>query len=222
MKSNRSNSDWLHELKGAAGVQTQRQAHEDLANYLYVVAYNYLRLRQTDIAALDRFAEEEKAALAQDFVQETLEKLAADDFALLQNYRGDGRFLSWAASVVRNQAAQELRRSYWTRRIAGSVDGEEESPLPLLTLPDLTPASNPADSLEQRELASALQDCIEALPERSRLAFWWTVAEDIPAASVADHFETTANAIYLLVSRARRQLRECLQAREVTPFALAA
>ncbi|MCB0237375.1 MAG: hypothetical protein KDH08_01795, partial [Anaerolineae bacterium] len=61
----------------------QASAHKDLANYLYVVAYNYLRLRQADLRALADFAAEELASLAQDFVQETLEKLARRDFALL-------------------------------------------------------------------------------------------------------------------------------------------
>ena len=221
LKSERSNSEWIDDLKGEKGIAVQRQAHEDLANYLYVVAYNYLRLRQTNIAALNRFADEEMAALAQDFVQETLEKLAADEFALLQNYRSEGRFLSWTAMVARNQAAQELRRSYWMRRIASPLDNEDETPLPLLNLPDLSLAANPAHSLEQSELAAALRACIEALPERTRNAFWWTVAEDVPAAKVADHLETTANAVYLLVRRARLQLQQCLTERQMTPSALA-
>lgn len=221
MKPERTNSSWINDLSGANGIDTQRRAHEDLANYLYVVAYNYLRLRQVNIAVLNRFADDEMAALAQDFVQETLVKLAANDFALLENYRGDGRFLSWAAMIARNQAAQELRRSYWTRRIASPIDGEEETPLPLLNLPDLSYSANPADSLEQSELAAVLRACIEALPERGRVAFWWTVAEDMPAAAVAEHLKTTANAIYLLVLRARRQLQQCLEAREMTPSALA-
>ncbi len=72
----RNNQDWLQELKGDCGVTRQADAHRDLASYLYVVAYNYLRLRQADLRALAVFPDEELAALAQDFVQETLEKLA--------------------------------------------------------------------------------------------------------------------------------------------------
>lgn len=82
----RSNQDWVQELCGDRGDDAQRLAHQDLARYLYVEAYNYLRLRQADLYRLADFAAEELAALAQDFVQETLEKLARDDFALLGRY----------------------------------------------------------------------------------------------------------------------------------------
>ncbi|GEM_PF-2496103 len=37
----RTNQAWLDELGGERGSAAQQQAHLDLANYLYVVAYNY-------------------------------------------------------------------------------------------------------------------------------------------------------------------------------------
>ena len=40
----------------AADFDAQREAHQDLASYLYVVAYNYLRLRQADLYHLADFA----------------------------------------------------------------------------------------------------------------------------------------------------------------------
>ena len=79
----RNNQAWVEELRGDCGSERQSDAHRDLANYLYVVAYNYLRLRQADLRALADFAPDETATLAQDFVQETLEKLARNEFAVL-------------------------------------------------------------------------------------------------------------------------------------------
>ena len=52
----RNNQAWVEELSGDYGVDAQREAHQDLASYLYVVAYNYLRLRQADLYHLADFA----------------------------------------------------------------------------------------------------------------------------------------------------------------------
>ena len=143
----RNNQAWVEELRGDCGSERQSDAHRELANYLYVVAYNYLRLRQADLRALADFAPEEVAALAQDFVQETLEKLARNEFALLASFSGAGKFTSWAAQIVRNQAAMELRKSYWTRRtpLPASDDSEESSEQPWLAqnLTDTSVRSGP-------------------------------------------------------------------------------
>lgn len=72
----RSSEEWVRELCGDRGQEPQQLAYQELANYLYVVAYNYLRLRQADLRALADFAADDVAALAQDFVRNTGEGLA--------------------------------------------------------------------------------------------------------------------------------------------------
>ena len=211
----RNNQAWVEELRGDCGSERQRDAHRDLANYLYVVAYNYLRLRQADLRALADFAPEEVAAVAQDFVQETLEKLARNEFALLTSFSGAGKFTSWAAQIVRNQAAMELRKSYWTRRTALPVgeDSEESSEQPWLaqTLTDTSVGVDPARRAQQQQVQEILQHCLAGLPERNRLAIVSCIADDMRAESVAQTLNTTANAVYLLIARGKRQLKECLQ-----------
>lgn len=217
--SARSNADWIRDLRGAGGHAAQRQAHEDLARYLYVVAYNYLRLRQADLAALAELAAEDLAALAQDFVQDTLEKLARDNFRLLDRYRGDGRFTSWAAQIVRNQAAMELRKSYWTRReILPEPGVGSESDEAVLTARAETPppGAHPEQAAAQAHVGMVLQSCLERLPERNRLAITRCIAEEARADEVAAALQTTANAIYLLITRGKRQLKECLQRAGIT------
>ena len=211
----RSNEDWVRELHGDRGQEPQQIACQELANYLYVVAYNYLRLRQADLRALADFAPEEMAALAQDFVQETLEALARNDFALLAKYRGAGKFTSWAAQIVRNQAAMELRKSYWTRRtpLQASDDSEEASEQPSLTqdFVDTSGQVDPAQQAQQQQVQDILQRCLAKLPERNRLAIVSCIADDVRAELVAQTLNTTANAVYLLIARGKRQLKECLQ-----------
>lgn len=212
--SDRSNADWLRDLRGAGGHEAQRRAHEDLARYLYVVAYNYVRLRQADLGALAAFAAEDLAALAQDFVQDTLEKFVQADFRLLGRYRGEGRFTSWAAQIVRNQAAMELRKSYWKRRdVLPDADTAADDDREVLTQrqEDAAPGTNPEQSAARAHVASVLQLCLERLPERNRLAITHCIADDERAEQVARSLNTTANAVYLLITRGKRQLKECLQ-----------
>ena len=221
----RNNQDWLQELKGDCGVTRQADAHRDLASYLYVVAYNYLRLRQADLRALAAFPDEELAALAQDFVQETLEKLARRDFALLATYSGAGKFTSWTAQIVRNQAAQELRKSYWTRRnpLPASDDSDATQEETVLThqLDDTSAQADPARRAQEGQATEALQRCLAGLSERYRLAVLNCLGEDVPADSVAQALGTTANAVYLIIQRAKRQLRQCLESAGIDRTVLA-
>ncbi len=206
----RSNTDWIRGLSGAEGADAQRLAHEDLANYLYVVAYNYLRLRQDSLSSLTAFAPEELAALAQDFVQETLEKLARNHFALLGQFRRDGRFTSWAAQIIRNQAAMELRRPYWTRRLELPQDQENGDRL-AAPQAHAAPKTDPEQAAQRAQVTSIVEACLDHLPARCRLAIVGCIAEESRADSVAQTLNTTANAVYLLIARGKRQLRECLQ-----------
>jgi len=206
----RSNTDWIRGLSGAEGADAQRLAHEDLANYLYVVAYNYLRLRQDSLSSLTAFAPEELAALAQDFVQETLEKLARNHFALLGQFRRDGRFTSWAAQIIRNQAAMELRRPYWTRRFE-LPQGQENGDRLAAPQAHAAPKTDPEQAAQRAQVTSIVEACLDHLPARCRLAIVGCIAEESRADSVAQTLNTTANAVYLLIARGKRQLRECLQ-----------
>lgn len=221
----RTNQAWVDELRGARGGDAQRQAHEDLARYLYVVAFNYLRLRQADLYRLADLAAEEMAALAQDFVQETLEKLARHDFALLASFGAAGNFTSWAAQIVRNQAAMELRKSYWTRRSplpqAGAREADDDQAGLASELADPADEIDPARQAQQLQVRDLLQRCLARLSERYRLAVLNCLGDDVSADAVARALNTTANAVYLIIQRAKRQLRACLEQAGLDRSALA-
>ena len=155
------------------------------------------------------------AALAQDFVQETLEKLARNDFALLTRYSAVGNFTSWAAQIVRNQAAMELRKSYWTRRAAlpqaDGADGEATSPALAWELADPASEADPARQAQQGQVHDLMQRCLGKLSERYRVAVLNYLGDDVAADVVAKVLETTPNAVYLIIQRAKRQLRACLE-----------
>lgn len=205
----RTNNDWLSELRGMHGPAPQEAAHRDLANYLYVVAFNYLQQRQHALAILAALDPQELAALAQDFVQDALLKLAQDNGVLLNQFRGEGAFTGWCARLLCNLIARELRRPFWQRRAPG------EEALGRF-------ATRSAEQLSQIEqLGAAIKHCLEQLQERRRVAFERCIIHDIPTDEVAHELSTSANGVYQLVFHARRELRLCLESCGVGPDTLA-
>ncbi|MCB0184491.1 MAG: RNA polymerase sigma factor [Caldilineaceae bacterium] len=206
----RSNQLWLDELRGDCGYDRQRQAYLDLANYLYRVAYNYLLKRQNDVPLLATQLGTELAALAQDSVQETLAKIAANHAALLDQYAGRGRFLGWMALIIRNHIAGFLRRSPYTREVSPPADMtnfviEETSTLNRLTL---------------AEIGAELQDCLDALPNPRREALLRCILHGERSKVVASELNRSANAVDQLVMHAKRQVRGCLQQKGIGPEVL--
>jgi RNA polymerase sigma-70 factor (ECF subfamily) len=207
----RDNQTWLEALRGKYGFERQRLAHQDLGKYLHKVVYNYLLMRQANLPALSSFSMEELAVLAQDFVQEALEKLAGNNFALLHQFEGRGRFTSWAAQIARRQAGQELRKAHWQRRITLSAEENETDDRQKLTFEQIVSEEIPPENAAMRqEVRGQLERCIKELPERGRLAFWECVANEQGIELVAERLQVTANAVYLLIYRAKRQLKKCL------------
>lgn len=192
---------WVEELRGDCGDEAQLLAFEDLANYLFRVAWNYLKRRQGDLDILGTFTADELSFMAEDFAQETLEKFVRDDFKILQQYRGEARFLSWAARIVTNRASEDLRKVEWKRRNAmpeaPSIDDRAE------TDPELTAVCS--------SVAEIISSCLDHLPEHYRRAFLGRVLEGENSKSIGQELNLTANAVDLLVFRARPKLRRCLE-----------
>lgn len=191
----RSNEEWLAGLRGQKGYAAQQQAYRDLGRFLHVVAYNYLLMRCGNIPVLTTFAPEDLTALAEEFVQDTLEKLAANNHALLNGYQGSGQFTSWAAVIVRRVIGKELQKRIWTQR---QRTQENEAPF----------VGGGGLSLAVR---TSLEECLAKLPERQRQALLRCLVEEEAAQEVAAALKTNANAVYLLVLKAKRKTKECLQ-----------
>lgn len=201
----RNNQLWLVELRGECGKARQMQAYQDLAKYLYKVAYNYLLKRQSDVPLLAKVTALELAASAQDHVQDVLFKLAANDHALLDQYQERGRFLSWTALIIRNHIAGILRRPPYTREIPPPatfelIRSEEMAAVRLLTL---------------EELGHELQDCLDTLPQSRHEAVTRCILLGEPTKLVARDMKRTINATDQLVFHAKRQLKKCLESKGI-------
>jgi RNA polymerase sigma factor (sigma-70 family) len=203
--TSRTAHTWVADLRGEQGWERQQAAHRDLANYLYVVAYNYLRQRQQlqNPTRLISYSTEELAAFAQDFTQDALVKVTDDNYARLAQFIGAGNFTSWAARMLTNLIASELRRAAWQKQEREPVEDQRQTTL------------TPEAIVQVEELNTILYQCLDQLDQRRRFAFEQCIGDDKRAKEVAPLLNTTENGVNQLVFRARQQLRHCLESHQI-------
>lgn len=215
----RSNQEWLDQLRGDDGEAQQGQAFEALATYLYHKAYDYLKERQgkRNPWRLVNLADEDVAALAQDAVQHTLEKLARDEFALLAGFRQEGSFTSWMRTIVINETKQKLREPHLNRGVWWSLSEEPSQvadKLQQMSAKDSW-SVDPEKWVMQQEVITALEKCLSQLDPELRQIFWGRVVDKQPAKALAATFKrSSVDEVYWAVRRAKRHLQRCLKKSE--------
>ena len=198
-----NSQEWLEKLRGSHGLAVQEEAHTCLGQYLFKVGYNYLLKRQIDVASLQHLSQVELAEDARDLVQDILEKMARDRFALLEKYHGKGRFQAWAAVVLRNHIADRLKLAEH-RYYRADPDKINQRSDPKLS-----------NSAIRDELASTLFECLEQLPEDKRTALIRRFVERESAKVVGASMNKSDNAINSLILRAKADMRSCLEGKGV-------
>ena len=121
-------------------------------------------------------------------------------------YQPTAKFTTWLFKITRNLVFNELRRR--KRHPAASLDGKEEDHA--FQAPD-TSAAAPDASLLDRELQTAIQQAIDALPEVQRMAIILRRHEDLSYEEIAEVLDLSVPAVKSTLFRARADLRERLQ-----------
>jgi RNA polymerase sigma-70 factor (ECF subfamily) len=164
------------------------------------------------LADAARFVLARRRALVSDFPRERLDDLAAEAAgeALLQilghldDYRGASRFTTWAWKFAFYEALQAVRRRSWMGR---------EIPLEDAAWSALVHDVSPEQTLEQRELLSALKSGVEhELTQHQRSVFVALALNSVPVDVLAERMGTTRGALYKTLHEARSRLRRHLSA----------
>ncbi len=169
-----------------------------------VEAFNVLVLRYQDrIFSLTARIMNDDASAA-DMTQDAF----ITAFRRLESFRG-GNFRSWLMRIATNTCYDELRRL--KRRPATSLedmpgaDFDDGPPLP-------DDAPTPEQVAQQSELNRAIQDCIGALGEDQRVVLVLSDVEGFDYQSIAEQVGVKVGTVKSRLSRARVQVRDCLQA----------
>ena len=168
-------------------------------------AFNRLILAYQDIVYLQAYRVMGDPSAADDATQEAF----ISAFRKLNTYRG-GSFRAWLLRIVTNACYDELRRM--KRRPTTPLEPvdeyneEIESPKWIAD-----PGETPEDFAERKELAEAIQECLNELSPDFRSI---VVLVDIQGMNYAEASEVVGKPLGTVKSRlarARRGMRDCLQ-----------
>jgi RNA polymerase sigma-70 factor (ECF subfamily) len=167
MVESRSNEEWLAGLK-QDGAPQQAIYFQELGRYLFCAVISYMERRGQNPVGFASLAGPEREELARDLVQQSLHKV----YLKLNEYRGEGPFLAWAATIALRTAADELRRAHWrTIRTDTIADLTSQIP-PTDSQPLMGKVRAPDVQLQLSEMWDLVNRAVEEdLSEQQRRAF---------------------------------------------------
>jgi RNA polymerase sigma-70 factor (ECF subfamily) len=190
-----------------------------------------MALRDPDIRLMLRVRDDDPAAFAElvELYQQRLitvlnhlignmteaEDLAQEVFLRVyrnrKKYHPRAKFSTWLFTIANNLALNALRSRQ--RKPVVSLEVQDSGPLGPRPAEQLVHdrASQPAQRLQQQELALIIQQALETLNERQRMAVVLNKFEDMNYAEIAEVMGLTTKAVKSLLSRARDNLRLVLR-----------
>jgi RNA polymerase sigma-70 factor (ECF subfamily) len=151
-------------------------------------------------------------AAAEDLVQEAL--LAA--LQSLDSFKGQSSERTWLIGILKHKILDHLRRASREKPLdLGRIPGEDTEEYFDETEHWKVPMSEwdqPERSLENEQFWSTFNNCLERLPDRLRMVY---ALKEIDGLATEDILETlnisTANNLWVMLSRSRTHLRLCLE-----------
>jgi RNA polymerase sigma-70 factor, ECF subfamily len=202
----RSNDDWLAALRAEG--DGRDAALTELRAYLVRSAFFYFRRHSSELRG---WGDAELQQLAEDAAQDALVTLLAK----LDSFRGEARFLTWAAKFGINYALLVMRRRRWRDvSLDGVPDGWETPPAEAVARDGW---AQPELAARREEIFQAMRDAVRHdLTEKQRRVFDFVLIKGVNADALADRLGMTSGALHKLTHDARRKLRKSLEARGYT------
>lgn len=122
-----------------------------------------------------------------------------------ERYEASAKFTTWLYTITKNLVFNELRRRGRKKEFSIQVN-EEDQTWEFPTSPDTHP-----DALAlQEEMERAIDEAINSLPEKQRLAVSMRRFQDSPYEDIAEVLNMSLSAVKSLIFRARNDLRNRL------------
>jgi RNA polymerase sigma-70 factor (TIGR02943 family) len=176
---------------------------KEYADYLY----NYAMYRTKN------------SALSEDLVQDTF----VSAYKAKDNFKGNASEKTWLVTILKNKIIDHYRKSSTKMQINISqlgdaadyffdTTGEDgaENGWRANTVPSAMKMEG-LDYTEQRELNGAIMDCFDKLPEQWSAISRMKLLDDMDTEEIAETFNITKSNFWVILHRAKMQLRDCLQ-----------
>lgn len=122
-------------------------------------------------------------------------------------FRGESGLYTWVYRIAVNKSLAYIRsrkrRQRWSQ-LTAFIPGESH--------PEVAFETHPGVDDAQKEQAKALQDAMEKLPERQRVAFTLHKIEGLPYQEVAGVMQLSLSSVESLMHRAKKNLQKTLRA----------
>lgn len=174
-----------------------------------------LRVRDGDVEAFELLVELHQGAVvgtvakmlggaseAEDIAQQVFIRI----WKSAKRYKPQAKFTTWMFTIARNLVFNETRRR--KRKPTVSVEEREEESHRQV---EDSHSSTPDQEALHAELEKAVDDAIQALPEKQRLAVVLRRYEEMPYDEIAKVLNMSVPAVKSLLFRARTQLKEALE-----------
>jgi len=201
----RTNEQWLTELRDDEHDSVQNPAINDLTQRLQRSIYYYLSQERSDLRDL---AAKELQVMAQDMAQDATLRVLKN----LDNFRGESRFTTWANKIAIRLAISDLRRArYKDFSLDELTSGGDFLAAETSIMGEAPP--NPEKAAERDDVFAKIDASMrEALTERQYKALVAVALDGVPMDVVAEQLGTNRNALYKLIHDARRKLKAHLEA----------
>jgi RNA polymerase sigma-70 factor (ECF subfamily) len=161
--------------------------------------------------------QEEQAAL--DIVQDSMMKLV-ENYAVRPAPELPLLFQRILQNGIRDHFRRQKVRSTWTTLLSNlGMGGEDDDSDPLETL-EVEDQSNvptsPAEQLEQSQVMAAIEQAVQALPERQRQAFMLRYWEELDVSETAKVMGCSEGSVKTHCSRATHALAKVLRSKGIT------
>lgn len=151
---------------------------------------------------------------AEDVVQETYLKA----FGKLSSFQAQSSLSTWLSSIVLNEARMRMRSQKRLKRQAQETSSERSE---AQVIPFPQTSVDPEKSMAQRQLLALVDSAIDHLPEAFRLVFIARVVEGLSVEETASLLELRPGTVKTRLYRARKMVREQLEA-QVGPVLVSA
>ena len=174
----------------------------EYGDYLYLFAYSRVNSKE----------------IAEDLVQETF--LSA--LKGLNSFRGDSTELTWLTSILRRKVIDHYRKASTKKETPASqfdspfqsdsdYDGHwilERAPKDWQTKTE--------DPMQLEEFQKIMDICLSLLPNKWKSVFVLKVMEEMQSDEVCKELECSSSNLWVMLHRARLQLRECIENKWLT------
>lgn len=163
--------------------------------------------------ALKRVSDRE---LARDLVQETL--LAG--LNSITSFDGKSSFQTWITGILRHKIMDHFRKKYRGDFINNSINIEDQDlfikkgPKRGHWITDQGPrdwGKQPDSQLRQQEFLDILNSCLNALPNKIADVFRLSELDSMESTFICKEFGITPDYFWVIMHRARKRLRKCLE-----------